>query len=226
MNNTDEVDKRLYKDLQEDIQIPDRYKEVIEECLNNDLEYEKKHSYKLAKIIATVFASLILSIGIVYAVNEAKGELEYIVIGNKIVEVSKGKTREDLLREKELETIRIHGEEAQSSDESIGNNKVYIPKPSEKYVILEQKLINLADKYGKKDEYELLKEQILKQVEEEGTIGIVTENHEKICEIFMDLYKNENLTEDEKQSVKDFLEMILYNDVDKDLENRIRDLIY
>ena len=225
MNNTDELDKKLYKDLQEGIQIPDRYKEVIEECLNNDLEYEKKHSYKLAKIIATVCASLILSIGIVYAVNEAKREPEYIIIGNKIVEVSKGKTREDLLREKELENLQIHGEETQQSDESTGDggdNKGYIPKPSEEYVILEQKLINLADKYGKKDEYELLKEQI----EEQGTIGVVTENHEKICEIFMDLYKNENLTEDEKQSVKEFLEMILFNELDKDLENRIRDLIY
>lgn len=223
MNNTDELDKRLYKDLQEDIQIPDRYKEVIEECLNNDLEYEKKHSYKLAKIIATVCASLILSVGIVYAVNKAKGEPEYIVIGNKMVEVAKGKTKEDYLLEKELATVEPINEKSTDSNvnENI-NDKVIEEKVSEEYVILEQKLMNLADKYGKKDEYELLKEQI----EEEGTIGIVTENHEKLCDIFMDLYKNEDLTEDEKQAVKDFLEMILFNELDKDLENRIRDLIY
>lgn len=58
----DEIEKRLYHDLQEEIDTPKEYENIIKEGLN-----KKKRCYSLTKIVTTACASLVLTAGIVYA---------------------------------------------------------------------------------------------------------------------------------------------------------------
>lgn len=174
-------------------------------------------------VLFLIALAIILTIpAVILAVTKQEEPPEYVVIGNEVRQVSKGKTKEDYIKEKVFTNSVSNTNELTVSELNDDTNATTETKVDEKYVSLEQKLINLAEKYDKREEYEMLKSEI----EKEGTIGIVTDNHKKVCEIFMNLYEKENLTVDEKQSVKDFLEMILFNKIDKELENRIRNLIY
>ena len=58
----DNIEKKLYHDLSLDIEIPDMCEKIIKETLNNN-----KKVYSLIKIILTSCASILLTIGVVYA---------------------------------------------------------------------------------------------------------------------------------------------------------------
>ena len=58
----DNIEKKLYQDLNEDITIPEKCEEVIRESLKT----KRKH-YSLIKVVSTACASLMITAGIVYA---------------------------------------------------------------------------------------------------------------------------------------------------------------
>ena len=58
----DNIEKKLYQDLNEDITIPEKCEEVIRESLKT----KRKH-YSLIKVVSTACASLMITAGVVYA---------------------------------------------------------------------------------------------------------------------------------------------------------------
>lgn len=61
----DDIEKRLFQDLSEETEIPDKVRTVIEESVKNAETKKKKYSF--VKIALTTCACLVLAIGVVYA---------------------------------------------------------------------------------------------------------------------------------------------------------------
>lgn len=66
----DNFDKKLYHDLNLEVNIPKEFTNIIQESLNNDRPKKKVTHYSLAKIVSIACASLIMTIGIAYAGTE------------------------------------------------------------------------------------------------------------------------------------------------------------
>lgn len=66
----DDFDKKLYHDLNLEIEVPKEFTNIIKESLNNDKIKNKVSHYSLTKIISVACASLVLTAGIAYASTE------------------------------------------------------------------------------------------------------------------------------------------------------------
>ena len=66
----DNFDKKLYHDLNLEVNIPKEFTSIIQESLNNDRLKKKVTHYSLSKIVSIACASLIMTIGIAYAGTE------------------------------------------------------------------------------------------------------------------------------------------------------------
>ena len=63
----DDLEKKLYMDLNTNMEIPTEFKDIIRKSLNEAKAKKKVEHYKLSKIIVTACASLLITTGIVCA---------------------------------------------------------------------------------------------------------------------------------------------------------------
>ncbi len=63
----DELDKKLYHDMHIDVPIPDKCKIIIKESLYNEEKIKRVYYRSLTRIALTIFMTLLLTTGIVYA---------------------------------------------------------------------------------------------------------------------------------------------------------------
>ena len=115
----DDIEEKLYHDLNLETDIPSKCETVIKEGLN-----KKRHHYSLIKIVTTACASLLITAGIVYAsttVIEKIWKQPEKVVGfygdenaNKITEEEKASAMsEQEAREKAKELIKKFGHEGE-----------------------------------------------------------------------------------------------------------------
>ena len=85
----DDFDKKLYHDLNLEIEVPKEFTNIIKESLNNDKIKKKVSHYSLTKIISVACASLVLTAGIAYASTEIVKNIwkepEKVVSNNNII---------------------------------------------------------------------------------------------------------------------------------------------
>lgn len=63
----DELDKKLYHDMQLDVKIPDKCKNIIKGSLYNERKIKRIYYRSLTKVVLTTFIALVVTTGIVYA---------------------------------------------------------------------------------------------------------------------------------------------------------------
>ena len=95
----DEIEKKLYHELQLNVDIPEKCEDIIKEGLD-----KKKRQYSLVKIIITTCASVIMTIGMVYAgttvIEKIWKQPQKIVGGRENSTITK-EEMEDIMDEKE-----------------------------------------------------------------------------------------------------------------------------
>ncbi len=105
----DELDKRLYRELNSKIEIPSEFKTVIQESLNTDKEKKKVLGYPIRKVAIIASISLVLSVGIVYAGTaitnkiwkEPEKTIGFYSEENNITDISENKKYEGIMSEKQ-----------------------------------------------------------------------------------------------------------------------------
>lgn len=182
---------------------------------------------KLRYIFFIVLVSAILAIPVIILANTTNQDIgveETIVIGTDIIKVRKEKTREELVRERiELaeryeSTPELIARENKEKVDSL--NEEVLDLGNEEAVLLEQSLKNIAKKYGREKELD----KNLHDIEEQQTENF-TESHKNMCEMFIEIYISENLSEDEIEDIEQFLEIVKFNNIDAEMKNKIDNLI-
>lgn len=186
---------------------------------------------KISLFIVIIIAVLALPV-IIYANNaniEVEDLIDRVIIGSAVFQVEKEKTREERLKEKYeiAEKYKndksIVKEEYSSQSNSNQKEKVIIRKEgiSNRGQELEQELNKIAEKYNRKEELE----DITNILSRKGQTSQFTNEHKKLCKLFLEIYTNEKITEDEEKIFKEFFEMIEFNDIDNELRNEIQKVI-
>ncbi len=84
-----DFDKKLYHDLNLEIEMPKKFTNIIKESLKNDKIKKKVTHYSLAKIVSVACASLVLTAGIAYASSEIVKNIwrepEKVISNNNII---------------------------------------------------------------------------------------------------------------------------------------------
>lgn len=180
---------------------------------------------KIVCFIGIVAAVIIIPVCI-FATNISKTkadellEINTVVMGSDSVEVFKEKSREEITKEK----IENSKQYQSNEDVTYTNDNTYSDinnVKSKEVVTLEKKLENIAKKYNKYESFE----SITSEIEKQGQIGKFTDEHRKLCELFLDIYEKEDLIEEEKNVMKEFFEMVQFNNIDLQLEGRINTII-
>lgn len=86
---------------------------------------------------------------------------------------------------------------------------------------MKKDLEDIAKKYNKFDQYN----KIMKEIEKQEDSSEFTEERIQICELFINIYNNNELEEQEKNSIKNFLEVVDLGDVPNSLQRQISAII-
>ncbi len=170
-------------------------------------------------IPVTIFASKIIK----NKVDDLR-EINTVIMGTDSVEVFKEKSREEQTKEKIEKSKQYQNNETANSSEINNineNNSDMENAKSEKVLAMEKDLGKIANKYNKQEEFE----NITAIIEKQEIKGNFTEEHKKLCEMFLNIYEKESLTEEEKSVMKEFFEIIKLNNIDLQLEGRINNII-
>ena len=83
-------------------------------------------------------------------------------------------------------------------------------------------LETIAKKYNKLDQFN----DIMTKLEKQENISEFTNERIQMCELFIDIYNNNKLHEQEKNFIKDFLEEVSFEDVPNSLQSKIDEIVY
>ena len=86
---------------------------------------------------------------------------------------------------------------------------------------MKNNLKDIAKKYNKSEEFNKL----MKKIEKQEDSSEFTKERIQICELFINIYDNNEVDEQEKKSIKDFLGVINLGDVPNSLKSQIDTLI-
>lgn len=209
---------------------------------------------KFMILLLVVMAVSILLISILIS-NAAKEKTAYkVVMNGKTTTVNKELTEEDydiaqkILKERAIGNISKVNLEKLNQSESVQRaikelemiHKLASSKTEEqninnieegitqmpKSIIEEEKtmkkdLEDIAKKYNKFDQYN----KIMKEIEKQEDSSEFTEERIQICELFINIYNNNELEEQEKNSIKNFLEVVDLGDVPNSLQRQISAII-
>lgn len=182
-------------------------------------------------VLFIIIIMLVLIVPVIILANSPNIEIEdfadTLVIGSAVFRVEQGKTREERINEKfEIDQqYDSNGDLAQKNYSNIKEKEQEIiiknPNSNNTSKVLEDKLEKIAVKYNRKDQFDNLINSIEKQ---EATSKFNNEQRE-LTKLFIDIYMSEDLGQDEKESIKEFLIIIDFNDIDAELKNDIQKII-
>lgn len=212
----------------------------------------KKTKFMILLIVVMAVSILLISILIR---NAAKEKTAYkVVMDGKTTTVNKELTEEDydiaqkILKERAIGNISkvnleklnqsesiqraieelemIHKLASSETEEQNTNNiEEGIPQIPKSIIEEEEKmkkdLEDIAKKYNKFDQYN----KIMKEIEKQEDSSEFTEERIQICELFINIYNNNELEEQEKNSIKNFLEVVDLGDVPNSLQRQISAII-
>lgn len=124
----------------------------------------------------------------------------------------------------ELETIhkllssKTEKQDTNSIEEGIPQMPKSIIEEEEKK---KKDLETIAKKYNKLDQFN----DIMTKLEKQENISEFTNERIQMCELFIDIYNNNKLHEQEKNFIKDFLEEVSFEDVPNSLQNKIDEIV-
>lgn len=133
-----EIEKRLFKDLSKDTEVPTQVRTVIEESVKNAKTKKKKYSF--AKIALTTCACLVLAIGIVYA-----GTKTYKVVKKEPEKVAEIYSKSEINGEKNSEITKTEEEQKKEEGNTIENNIMSEEEARER-------TIKILEEYGLENE--------------------------------------------------------------------------
>ena len=212
----------------------------------------KKTKFIILLIVVMAVSILLISILIR---NAAKEKTAYkVVMNGKTTTVNKELTEEDydiaqkILKERAIGNISKVNLEKLNQSESVqraikelemihklasieteeqntNNIEEGIPQMPKSIIEEEEKmkkeLEDIAKKYNKFDQYN----KIMKEIEKQEDSSEFTEERIQICELFINIYNNNELEKQEKNSIKSFLEVVDLGDVPNSLQRQISALI-
>ena len=212
----------------------------------------KKTKFMILLIVVMAVSILLISILIR---NAAKEKTAYkVVMNGKTTTVNKELTEEDydiaqkILKERAIGNISKVNLEKLNQSESVqraikklemkhklasietekqntNNIEEGIPQMPKSIIEEEEKmkkeLEDIAKKYNKFDQYN----KIMKEIEKQEDSSEFTEERIQICELFINIYNNNELEKQEKNSIKSFLEVVDLGDVPNSLQRQISALI-
>lgn len=185
---------------------------------------------KIVFFIGVIIAIIVIPVSI-FATNATKTKVDEIlaintvVMGSDSVEVFKEKSREERTKEKIEMSKQYQGNENTTSlkatTPSNDTNSNINSAKSKEVITLEKELENIANKYNRQQDFKSITSIIAKQ----EINGNFTVAHKNLCELFLDIYEKESLTEEEKSIMKEFFEMVKFNNIDLQLEGRINTIM-
>ena len=213
-----------------------------------------KKSKIIILIILILINILIISVLIIKIKKEPDSETYTIVMDGQTTTVEKGLTEEDydiaqqIMEERakgnkneialansnqsesvqraveELETIHqlVSKEVEEQDSNNIEDGIPQMPKSIiEEQETMKKDLENIAKKYNKSEQFNNL----MKKLEEREDTSEFTEDSIAMSELFIDIYNNNELDESEKESIKEFEEMVSLNNLPSSLQNKIDKII-
>ena len=213
-----------------------------------------KKSKIIILIILILINILIISVLIIKIKKEPDSETYTIVMDGQTTTVEKGLTEEDydiaqqIMEERakgnkneialansnqsesvqraveELETIHqlVSKEVEEQDSNNIEDGIPQMPKSIiEEQETMKKDLENIAKKYNKSEQFNNL----MKKLEEREDTSEFTEDSIAISELFIDIYNNNELDESEKESIKEFEEMVSLNNLPSSLQNKIDKIV-
>lgn len=124
----------------------------------------------------------------------------------------------------ELETIHqlVSKEVEEQDSNNIEDGIPQMPKSIiEEQETMKKDLENIAKKYNKSEQFNNL----MKKLEEREDTSEFTEDSIAMSELFIDIYNNNELDESEKESIKEFEEMVSLNNLPSSLQNKIDKIV-
>lgn len=150
--------------------------------------------------------------------ERAKGNKSVITLANSSQSESVQRAVEELETIHQLVSDEIEGQDANSLEEVSLKEPESIAVENE---TMKNDLEDIAKKYNKSEEFNKL----MREIEKQEDSSEFTEERIQICELFINIYNNNELDEQEKNSIKDFLEVINLGDVPNSLKSQIDTLI-
>lgn len=192
-------------------------------------------------IISVIIIALFVIVPITIFANSKKKVNERVVLGSQVIEVEEGKTDEEMLKEKfegekiykekseekPLDIFTVNGMVPQVIDVpqkdalDINQDLAFIKDTGNDIKQKEKELEDIARKYNKIETFNKIKDNIEKQEQ----TGKFTDEHKKMCELFISIYKNENLIENEQSLLKYYFEMTKFNDIDNELLEELNSIL-
>lgn len=213
-----------------------------------------KKSKIIILIILILINILIISVLIIKIKKEPDSETYTIVMDGQTTTVEKGLTEEDydiaqqIMEERakgnkneialansnqsesvqraveELETIHqlVSKEVEEQDSNNIEDGIPQMPKSIiEEQETMKKDLENIAKKYNKSEQFNNL----MAKLEKREDTSEFTEDSIAISELFIDIYNNNELDESEKESIKEFEEMVSLNNLPSSLQNKIDKIV-
>ena len=150
--------------------------------------------------------------------ERAKGNKNEIALANSSQSESVQRAVE------ELETIHqlVSKEVEEQDSNNIEDGIPQMPKSIiEEQETMKKDLENIAKKYNKSEQFNNL----MAKLEKREDTSEFTEDSIAISELFIDIYNNNELDESEKESIKEFEEMVSLNNLPSSLQNKIDKII-
>jgi hypothetical protein len=117
--------------------------------------------------------------------------------------------------------ILIFSKHKYSSDNSDDLGLKEPPSIAEENEKMGKSLESIAKKYNKLEQYNTLMNEINNQMDNSD----FTKEREEICELFINIYNNNDLNEQDQNSIKSFLETLGFEDIPASLQSQIDSII-
>ncbi len=192
-------------------------------------------------IVSVIIIALFVIVPITILANSKKKVIERVALGSQVIEVEEGKTDEDMLKEK-FEGDKIYREKSEEKPLDIDTVNGIIPQvidiPQKNTLDTnqdlafikdtgkdikqtEKELEEIARKYDKIESFNKIKDNI----EKKEQTGEFTDEHKKMCELFISIYKNENLIENEQSLLRYYFEITRFSDIDNELLGELNNIL-
>ena len=117
--------------------------------------------------------------------------------------------------------ILIFSKHKYSSDNSDDLGLKEPPSIAEENEKMGKSLESIAKKYNKLEQYNTLMNEVNKQMDNSD----FTKERQQVCELFINIYNNNDLNKQDQSSIKSFLETLGFEDIPTSLQSQINSII-
>lgn len=150
--------------------------------------------------------------------EEIESNIDTIVAGNLVVDAKEIKTDEELLAEKYEKAPKTPEVVLKSKSNEIQEYNYFEEKNLNS---VEKRIISIAKKFGKSEKFSEALEKINDELNEIAFTGEkesdLSEPYKAIVNIMIEIYKKEQLSDDEKEAIQQFMQVMRYNSKDTEL---------